>query len=127
MQRRKFLTLSSTAALLPAVSLIASAGVKKMPEPTVQVSFIGDGLDLSPAAYAQLLMQLASNDKLVPDNYSRGGCVEDLEKTIDPVFDGHAFMSGRRHPGIILIVHVRYDNPKKGKTAQCVDDLDTLR
>lgn len=80
MKRRNFLKLSSTAALLPAVSLIASAAIKKTPEPKVPVSLIGDGLDLSPAVYAQILVQLTANNKLAADNYSLGGCVEDLEK-----------------------------------------------
>jgi threonine aldolase len=80
MQRRKFLKLSSTAALLPAVSLTASAQEKKLPGINGAVNLTGDGIDLSPAAYAQLLQQLTANDKLVADNYSLGGCVEDLEK-----------------------------------------------
>lgn len=80
MQRRKFLKLSSTAALLPAVSLTASAQEKKLPGINGAINLSGDGIDLSPAAYAQLLQQLTANDKLVADNYSLGGCVEDLEK-----------------------------------------------
>ena len=80
MQRRKFLKLSSTAALLPAVSLTASAQEKKLPGIKTTVNLTGDGLDLSPAVYTQLLQQLTANDKLVADNYSLGGCVEDLEK-----------------------------------------------
>lgn len=80
MKRRNFLKLSSTAALIPAVSLIASAATKKTPDLKVAVSLIGDGLDLSPAAYAQLLQQLTANDKLAADNYSLGGCVEEMEK-----------------------------------------------
>ena len=80
MQRRKFLKLSSTAALLPAISLTASAQEKKLPGINGAVNLTGDGLDLSPAAYTQLLQQLTANDKLVADNYSLGGCVEELEK-----------------------------------------------
>ena len=80
MQRRKFLKLSSTAALLPAVSLTASAQEKKLPGIKSTVNLTGDGLDLSPSVYTQLLQQLTENDKLVADNYSLGGCVEDLEK-----------------------------------------------
>ena len=80
MQRRKFLKISSTAALSPAVSLTASAQEKKLPGIKSTVNLTGDGLDLSPAAYSQLLQQLTANDKLVADNYSLGGCVEDLEK-----------------------------------------------
>ena len=82
MKRRNFLKLSSTAALLPAVSLIASAAIKKTPEPKVPVSLIGDGLDLSPAVYAQILVQLTANNKLAADNFSLGGCVEELEKKL---------------------------------------------
>lgn len=81
MKRRNFLKMSSTAALLPAVSIIASAEIKRSPQPKIQVSLIGDGIELSPTDYAKLLMQLTANDKLAPDNYSLGGCVEDLEKT----------------------------------------------
>ena len=80
MQRRKFLKLSSTAALLPAVSLPASAQEKKLPGIKSTVNLTGDGLDLSPAAYTQLLQQLTANDKVVADNYSLGGCVEQLER-----------------------------------------------
>ena len=80
MKRINFLKLSSTAALIPAVSLIASSATKKTPDLKVAVSLIGDGLDLSPAAYAQLLQQLTANDKLAADNYSLGGCVEEMEK-----------------------------------------------
>jgi threonine aldolase len=76
--RRKFLKLSSTAALLPAVTLPASAWGKRLYEKN-PVSLTGDGLDLSPSAYAQLLQQLTTNNKLVADNYSLGGCVEELE------------------------------------------------
>jgi threonine aldolase len=79
MQRRKFLKLSSVATLLPAVSLTASATEKKLPEKKI-ISLTGDGLDLSPAAYAQVLQQITANDKLVADNYSRTGSVEELEK-----------------------------------------------
>lgn len=80
MQRRKFLKLSSTATLLPAVSLAASTREKKLPETTGMVNLTGDGLDLSPTAYTKLLQQLTANDKPVADNYSLGGSVEELEK-----------------------------------------------
>lgn len=78
MQRRNFLKLSSTAALLPAVSLTASAQKEKLPEKK-NISLTGDGIDLSPAAYSQLLQQLTANDKIVVDYYSQGAVVEELE------------------------------------------------
>ena len=81
MQRRNFLKLSSAAALLPAVTLTASAQEKKLPD-SRKISLVGDGIDLSPAAYAQLLQQLTQNDKLVADFYSRGSIVEELEKKV---------------------------------------------
>lgn len=80
MQRRKFLKISSTAALLPAVSLTVSANEKGFAEKNDVVNLTGDGLDFSPAAYTQLLQKLTANNKLAADNYILGGCVEDLEK-----------------------------------------------
>ncbi len=43
------------------------------------VNFVGDGLELSPAAYADLLARL-SRSGVASDEYSRGGAVEALEK-----------------------------------------------
>ncbi len=43
------------------------------------VNFVGDGLELSPSAYADLLARL-SRSGVAPDEYSRGGAVEALEK-----------------------------------------------
>lgn len=79
MQRSSFLKLSSVAALLPTITVTASAQEKKFAD-AKKISLIGDGLDLSPAAYSQLLQQLTQNDKLVADYYSRGSIVEELEK-----------------------------------------------
>jgi threonine aldolase len=43
------------------------------------VKLTGDGLALSPAEYAQLVMRLVEEKNLVPDSYSIGGVVEELE------------------------------------------------
>jgi threonine aldolase len=43
------------------------------------VNFVGDGLELSPSAYSDLLARL-SRGGVESDEYSRGGAVEDLEK-----------------------------------------------
>ena len=55
------------------------------PKPAVRtparldVNFVGDGLELSPPAYADLLARLARSG-VESDEYSRGGAVEALEK-----------------------------------------------
>ena len=45
----------------------------------VEVNFVGDGLELPPSAYADLLARLARGG-VEADEYSRGGAVEALEK-----------------------------------------------
>ncbi|HEY4229547.1 MAG TPA: beta-eliminating lyase-related protein [Thermoanaerobaculia bacterium] len=45
----------------------------------IEVNFVGDGLELSPSAYADLLAKL-SRSGVQSDEYSRGGAVEALEK-----------------------------------------------
>ena len=44
-----------------------------------KVNFTRDGLDLTPLEYGQLLSELAKNEQIVIDSYSRGGVVEELE------------------------------------------------
>jgi threonine aldolase len=54
---------------------------RKAPAESAQglaVNFLGDGLELPPSAYAELLARLSKNVKA--DEYSRGGAVETLEK-----------------------------------------------
>jgi threonine aldolase len=48
-------------------------------ETSKTVDFIHDGAPLSPKEYAELLMRLADEGKIKPDNYSNGGVVEELE------------------------------------------------
>ena len=43
------------------------------------VKLTGDGVALSPAEYARLVVRLADEKNLVPDSYSIGGVVEELE------------------------------------------------
>jgi len=43
------------------------------------VKLTGDGLALSPSEYARLVVRLVEEKNLVPDSYSIGGVVEDLE------------------------------------------------
>jgi len=42
------------------------------------VKLTGDGLALSPAEYAQLVVRLVEEKNLAPDSYSIGGMVEEL-------------------------------------------------
>jgi threonine aldolase len=44
------------------------------------VKLTGDGLALSPTEYARLVMRLVEEKNLVPDSYSIGGVVEELER-----------------------------------------------
>jgi threonine aldolase len=81
MQRRDFVTLGSAMAAMAApLNLFA----ERMPrnqkqDPVHQIDFIHDGLQLSAKEYAALLMQMADEGKIKPDNYSNGGVVEELE------------------------------------------------
>jgi threonine aldolase len=43
------------------------------------IDFLNDGMPLSPHEYADLLMRLADEGKIKPDNYSNGGVIEELE------------------------------------------------
>ena len=80
MLRRNFLKLSATTALIPAVGLPAFAFASKTAADKKSLAdFTGDGLNLTPKEYVQLLALLAEKDKLAADNYSLGGCVEELE------------------------------------------------
>ncbi len=45
------------------------------------VKFTRDGIDLSPLEYSRILFELAEAGTIEADNYSRGGTVEELERT----------------------------------------------
>ena len=82
LNRRRFLQLGSlSAGLTAAVPGLAfeathdtTAGVEDR-----RVRLSGDGLGLSPAEYAALLHRLLDEKGIVPDSYSLGGVVEELE------------------------------------------------
>lgn len=78
--RRNFLMMSSAgAAALGLGSGEADAGaLENGPSPVVRLH--GDGLGLTPGEYAACLGTLAAEGKVEPDYYSRGGCVENLER-----------------------------------------------
>jgi threonine aldolase len=73
--RRGFVGLTALAggALVGAARKASAAGAPALP-----VNFVGDGLELSPSAYADLLARLGRG--VEADEYSRGGAVEALEK-----------------------------------------------
>lgn len=59
---------------------LLAARPQAAPKPgRLEVNFLGDGLELSPSAYAELLARLAKGG-VDSDEYSRGGAVEALEK-----------------------------------------------
>jgi threonine aldolase len=77
-ERRRFLQLgglSTAAVALPATSFAAAAAPAE--DRTVRLS--GDGVGLSPVQYAALLHRLLDEHTIVPDSYSLGGVVEELE------------------------------------------------
>src|SRR6185295_12975565 len=80
--RRRFLTLGSLGAGLTAVpglafgdTLAIAAGAEDR-----RVRLSGDGLGLGPTEYAALLHRLLDEKGIVPDSYSLGGVVEELEE-----------------------------------------------
>jgi len=79
LQRRNFLKLAATSALIPATGLPAFAFKNKAADKKTVADFRGDGLNHSPAEYANLLARLTETGSIMPDNYSIGGCVEELE------------------------------------------------
>ena len=80
LHRRNFLKLSAGTALLPAFGLPGFAsGNKPADDKKTIADFTGDGLNLSPMAYTQVLAKLTEKDSLKDDYYSLNGCVEELE------------------------------------------------
>ncbi len=53
-----------------------------MKTPTKRVNMTSDGLALSPAEYADLLVELAQSGKLNKDDYGHGGSVEEFERAM---------------------------------------------
>jgi threonine aldolase len=81
MQRRRFIEMGGMlAATVAQLNTFAGIHNVQMPgENNQQIDFIYDGTVLSPKEYAVLLMKLADEGKIKPDNYSIGGVVEELE------------------------------------------------
>ncbi len=82
-RRDFFRTTGLTAAGLGAMSFspVTSTDNKELARLRSAVKFTRDGIDMHPAEYAALLMQLAEEGKVPVDHYSRFGVVEQLEKT----------------------------------------------
>ncbi len=80
MQRRNFLKLSATAAAIPALSFPGFAfNGQTADTPKIIADFMGDGLNLTPSEYSQLLLRLTQNNTVQADYYSLNGIVEELE------------------------------------------------
>ena len=81
MRRKDFLKVGTILATgVP--SLGSRAGQRSSPETgsiNKAIDFLNDGMPLSPHEYADLLMRLADEGKIKPDNYSNGGVIEELE------------------------------------------------
>ncbi len=77
--RRDFVKITSISALLSSMSLPSLASELKSGDKKVSVDFSGDGINLSPKEYAQLLTTLTEKNDVQADSYSLGGCVADLE------------------------------------------------
>lgn len=80
MDRRRFFALSGLAATMPLLAHIADASAATAPEPFKRVDFSADGLALNPGEYASLLQQTVAGKPLLPDYYSNGGVVEEIER-----------------------------------------------
>jgi threonine aldolase len=59
---------------------LTKAASPNVEAPNLEVNFVGDGLELAPSAYADLLAKLSKSGGVASDEYSRGGAVEALEK-----------------------------------------------
>lgn len=81
MNRRDFVKLGTVIAATASPFNIFAADKfsKQFNNVNQQLDFIHDGLLLSPQEYAELLMQLADEGKIIADYYSNGGVVEELE------------------------------------------------
>ena len=78
--RRDFIRLGSVGAAgfsLTGAAVSSTAAVLEADRP---VLFHGDGLNLSPREYADVLAGITASGDLEEDYYSNGGIVEDLEK-----------------------------------------------
>jgi threonine aldolase len=81
MRRRDFVKSGSILAAAAATVNLHAASTSFQPSTLNggRVDFINDGLLLSPAEYAEMLMKMADEGQIPPDYYSRGGIIEELE------------------------------------------------
>ena len=75
MRRRSFLAAPLAAYPVAAYPLAAA-------EPEARIYAFGDGIRHTPAEYAKLLTTLTNSGNLEPDDFSRGGVVEQLEARV---------------------------------------------
>ncbi len=80
-ERRDFLRTSAaiTGLGIPTSRFTLAPSSEQTTPPDDTVNMTSDGLDLSPKEYSNLLSRLAGEGQITPDNYSRGGAVEELE------------------------------------------------
>jgi threonine aldolase len=80
--RRNFLKLSSFGALIPTFYTSEGAAQNQLIDEknlSSAVDFTSDGMNLSPAEYAQLLAEVVEKNNIQADYYSQNGCIEKLE------------------------------------------------
>ncbi|WP_330217150.1 threonine aldolase family protein [Pseudoxanthomonas suwonensis] len=84
MDRRTFLATGSfgmVATLLPGAAGAAAAITTTPDDLFRRIDFVSDGLGLDPREYAARLHEVVARDGLAADYYSRGGVVEQLERS----------------------------------------------
>lgn len=82
LNRRNFVKLTSAASIFGISQKSISANNPLMlyeKSNAKAVHFTGDGLDISPLDYSKLLVKLAEQGKIKPDNYSLSGSIEEIE------------------------------------------------
>ena len=80
LQRRDFLKLSAGTAFMPVLGMPGHASANKITDDKkILADFTGDGLNLSPLEYTQVLSRLTEKGTLKDDYYSLNGCVEEIE------------------------------------------------
>ncbi|MBA4850821.1 low specificity L-threonine aldolase [Emticicia sp. BO119] len=90
-QRRKFLKMSSALSFAPSLSAQAFGATDAVRGSSENiVNFVSDGLNLSPAAYSQLLSEISKKGNFAEDNYSLKGCVEELENKMAQILGKEA-------------------------------------
>ena len=92
MDRRDFLAAGGLAAASPMLAqAVGTTGLATTGAIlSKRIDFTSDGLGLNPPEYAALLQQLTSTQALVPDYYSNGGSVTELEQKFAKLLDKEA-------------------------------------